>query len=880
MPMPAISFPLGEWVLQTHPRFSSLGLLWQIVTIALFLCVPCLLLVWLYIYEMRLVKRITAVTLLTLRLLGVFLLWSLVMWQPSLAKVEDEEQPTRVLVALDFSASMDLTDAQRSPLEKLRIARSLGLYPETKLPVAQLISEWIGHYQQKNAAPVWSDAPEGRRQKQLHADVLKLIEQRTRRELALGVLEGKAMKLLERLSQKHNVELVGFDHKLWKLPTQRIEEANREKKPSKNLSTDLQLPLSHTLQNTSDEGDLLGVLLLSDGQHNQAPRKATELGLFKKSEELKERNAPIFPILVAPSEGPKDLSVLAVVVPPNDVPKDTEAQVTAKILASGLPKQEFVVELVHDGKVIASKKKTISSKSEGTDVYDIPLSAKIPKVGRQKVNVRVRPMKKDVKEASTDNNVGDAFLRVAKDQARVLLVESDARWEYHYLESALDRDKTIKPDSVLFVQPRIKAIPEKELKKIDHPALKFPPWKKKSNPDPLLDYECIVLGDVSPDELNLADRKRIAAYVGDHGGTLIVIPGKRWMPLEFAKSPEDPIVKLLPIENMREVRPKSGFRLTKTVDGGTRPFLRLHPKDDVNARRWARLRPHYWGVIGKAKPGATTLAYAKPAELGIKLDSKQSPQQIARDHSVLVLQNYGFGRVLYVGVDSTWRWRFRVGDLYHHTFWGQVVRWAAAGKLLPSGNKYVRFGTQQPVYTKGEEVGIVARLSSLVEKLPDEVSAKIYDKDNPKKLIDSVILKRKPNTRFFEGKKKIRTGNFRVEMDIPGYNDELKKLQTAKKQQDIQDNTFAVLEPPDSEKARLDGNTPLLETLASMTGGETIALHDAERVLGLLESRMSPRQKHIEKKLWQDQPFTWYVLGVFLLFVSVEWIVRKSAGLP
>ena len=79
-------------------------------------------------------------------------------------------------------------------------------------------------------------------------------------------------------------------------------------------------------------------------------------------------------------------------------------------------------------------------------------------------------------------------------------------------------------------------------------------------------------------------------------------------------------------------------------------------------------------------------------EEGLPLSEREKRQ------AVVVRHNYGFGRVLFVGLDSTWRWRYKVGDLYHHRFWGQVVRWAASDQMLPAGNKYVRFGTREPVY--------------------------------------------------------------------------------------------------------------------------------------------------------------------------------------
>src|SRR5262249_56976700 len=81
-----------------------------------------------------------------------------------------------------------------------------------------------------------------------------------------------------------------------------------------------------------------------------------------------------------------------------------------------------------------------------------------------------------------------------------------------------------------------------------------------------------------------------------------------------------------------------------------------------------------------------------------------------RDNALVAWQNAGLGRVLYVGLDSTWRFRYRAGDTYHHRFWGQVILWAATDRALPVGNEAVRFGTRRPVYESGQEVEVMARL--------------------------------------------------------------------------------------------------------------------------------------------------------------------------
>jgi hypothetical protein len=117
-----------------------------------------------------------------------------------------------------------------------------------------------------------------------------------------------------------------------------------------------------------------------------------------------------------------------------------------------------------------------------------------------------------------------------------------------------------------------------------------------------------------------------------------------------------------------------------------------------------------WGVVGTAKPGATVLATA-----GTEQNSAQAGAP-DKTNALVARHNYGFGRVLFVGLESTWRWRYKAGDTYHHRFWGQVIRWAASEKPLLTGNDFLRFGPRKPAVPHGQEVELVARLSDAARR--------------------------------------------------------------------------------------------------------------------------------------------------------------------
>src|SRR5262249_9273082 len=142
-------------------------------------------------------------------------------------------------------------------------------------------------------------------------------------------------------------------------------------------------------------------------------------------------------------------------------------------------------------------------------------------------------------------------------------------------------------------------------------------------------------------------------------------------------------------------------------------------------------------------------------------------------------QSYGFGRVLYVGLDSTWRWRFKAGDTYHHRFWGQVVRWAASDKPLLTGNEFVRFGPRKPVVPYGQEVALGVRFSELARKLGPEAPAAArvlrLREGKPEEAVATVNLTR-PEARPRELEAKLRDlppGQYAVELAIPDLADQL-----------------------------------------------------------------------------------------------------------
>src|SRR4051794_31644567 len=110
-------------VLLLTPRWGEMPEFFQALLLLLICAVPLGLVVWLYRYELKLVARRAALSLLALRVVVLVLLLTLVCLEPTYARTEREELHGQVLVAVDVSDSMGVRDPQREPVEKLRLAR-------------------------------------------------------------------------------------------------------------------------------------------------------------------------------------------------------------------------------------------------------------------------------------------------------------------------------------------------------------------------------------------------------------------------------------------------------------------------------------------------------------------------------------------------------------------------------------------------------------------------------------------------------------------------------------------------------------------------------------------------------------------------------------
>lgn len=823
----------------------------------------------LYRYERRLVPRSLGFLLLALRVSAVLLIF-VALLEPVLTWAIDRTRTGRVVVAVDLSESMETIDKHASNAEKLRLARALGLYgtPET----SERIDQWIEAYE-NGEEPEWVTPAEvqdpdraavlaAARQEGVE-QAFRAVEQIPRKEIARQLLTNKSRPILDQIGELALLEVSVFAG-----DTAGSEPATLEQMiaaPPAELRPDVS-DLSRTVGASlpgAEETPLAAVIMLTDGRDNAHEDPARLLAQVRAS------GVPVYPVVIGSQERPKDLAISGI-DSPGTVYQDDHPLAKVTLRTAGYEGQPLTVELRRavDGATGEEESldepplltQTVTPTGSSATV-EFPLDA--TEIGRQRYLVSTAVQAGETRD---DNNSKPFSFHVVDDEADVLLLEGEARWEFRYLDAALKRDEHVKLEKVVFRQPYMGVLPDTFFPR----TLNLPANVDALSETPFGEFDALIIGDVASHHLTVDGWKLVDRFVREEGGTLVLIAGKSHMPLAYSSPILD---QLLPIENLSVIESKGadqtgppidrGFHLQLTPDGDAETMLQFDADEIENKRIWATLPGHMWGLRGVAKPGCTVWATALRA-------GEQPDLQSERENAVIVHQYLGAGQVLWIGVDSTWRWRHRVGDEYHHRFWGQLSRWAADFKAT-AGNEFVRFGPERPTIELGEDALFRARWTEqFLRRFPDlkarvEVTS-IEDPDGPP-VMTVELTPTETRPLVHEGRAAgLDSGEYRIRLVVE--NADLGDAEVV--------SEVAVTERVTSELSELTANRDLLQQIADATGGELFFPDQLDRLPQLFEGVRETEQIRDEVSLWDH----WLTLVVFCGLMGTEWVLRKLNGLP
>ena len=834
---------------------SSAILVFHLVAVVLAL----LLVVLLSGYERQLISKSLGYKLMLLRIAALAVILLMLM-QPTLQSTLEQKQTGRILVGIDLSDSMATTDEQASLAEKLRVVRGLEFIGTAA--TEERLNQWQKAFETQQE-PEWVDADESKAdesqqgglaqsRKELLQSLFGEIDQLRRSEIARRLLVATKDPLLDRLSQSHRVDLFVFAGKWTAIDRESL--ANTIKSPPVSLSTGM-TDLAMGLQPASNsEGNVVGTILLTDGR-DQANQNLSQIAAS-----LKMTNSPVYPVLIGSSYRPRDLSIL-LVEHPHSVYKGDHPQLKVAVGTAGFEGKTIDVELISDENPDATpiRKSVLCSGSHM--VIEFTLATEV--LGRQSYQVRI-PFQEG--ESRGDNNLRAFSFQVVDDRAKVLLVEGEARWEFRYLDAAFSRDTRIDFDHVLFEQPHLQVLPQPFFPR-QLPLLPVNPELFKTAG---FDQDLIVIGDVSPEHITEDHWQQLLKYVSE-GGTLVLSAGHQDFPLGHHSAALNqllPVNKLIPFQLADQTQAASprarGLPLQLTVEGQTQPMLQFSTELPENIGIWKGLPGQMWAMLGDAKPGATVWATTTlPAGQvqGLAADRKWG---------VIVHQYLGSGQVVWLGIDGTWRWRYRVGDQYHHRFWAQLARWAAAHKLS-AGNDFVRFGIDQENVEAGQPISVRARWTPpFLAKYPQiKPRAEVFLREGQMdRLVTTVnLLPVEGQVLQHEGRiAALAAGEYQIRLQANQADLGEKPIVTSLL---VQDRTSL-------EMSDLSVNRELLEKIAEASGGRLFLPDEVRNLPGMFRQFEATTVENQEVALWDRWPW----LMVLLSLLMGEWVLRKLNGLP
>lgn len=639
-------------------------------------------------------------------------------------------------------------------------------------------------------------------------------------------------------------------------------------------ATDLVAAMNTVLEQVPPD-DLAGMIMVSDGRHNRPGRVedvARRFGIL---------DAPVGIIATGSAEPPRDASVLDVKAP-EAIHLGDRMRVTASLKFDGYKGREAKVRLMKDQELVEERSIPVPQDHHREEVR----FTTVPKeggVGGYRIEIAALDG-----ERFADNNAWAFETSITDARTNVLIVEGTPRWEFRYLRNLFyGRDKSVHLQYVLLHPDRIEGQGDDSIfASASRPFGEAQATRLPASEDEWRKFDVIILGDIAPEAINSATWDTISKCVTERAALLVMIAGPRYMPHGItAQSGRN----LVPVETYEGHRTfytgnEEPFRFSLTTEGRSHPLTQQAGGEAANDMVWAGFPELNWRQPVKSlKDGAEVLltaagksgdsSFSGGAGLNAALDALAKRREREAASALLVTRQTGKGKVALLLTDRTWRLREGAGDLYHHRFWGNMVRWGA-GPVLRAGGARVRLGTDQLTYTADDRIKVTARLrdTDLNPVDDDDLKAELVSDGQVIASVPLAHVAESNGLHEAELAPIARPGRYEVRLR----GKQADRLAAEDGSQAVSAGFHVVGSRGPVELAETTLNEPLLDTVAGLSGGRVVKPENAGDLAGLFLKETNARKEMRETSLWDSA----LVLGLFALILSVEWVIRRGGGLP
>lgn len=597
--------------------------------------------------------------------------------------------------------------------------------------------------------------------------------------------------------------------------------------------TDLALALDEARRDASG-APLAGIVLITDGADNGDTPLAEALLA------LQAARIPVYPVGLGRERFERDVAVERV-----DLPRSTLRGAallgSVTLRARGLGGETVMLTVEDGGRIVAQERVAIP---RGSEILSVPVRVPPLEPGPREVRVSVKPV---AGELVTQDNVGQAAVRVRDRREKILYLEGHLRPEFAFLRRAATADSNLQLVGLM------RSAEGKFLRLGVDDSLELLGGFPTTRAD-LFRYRGLVLGSIEASFFTADQLRMIAEFVGERGGGLLALGGRA----AFGEGQFEgtPVAEVLPVAfaNRRadSAEPAPELKLSLTPAGLSSAALLLAPEGQDNLARWDSLPPltsvNRWLGL---KAGAVALANGAPVGGGAP-------------GPALAYHRYGRGKAIAFQPQDAWLWRMHsaipVDDQTHQRFWRQMLRW-----LLEDVPDRLEVAVTPDHPGPGQRVTIRAELvdSTFLRVNDGQAVARIA---SPLGAVDTVVLD------WALGRDGTYQGGF-VPRDVGAYRVE---VEAASGRDTLRaEPYFVTVADRGLDFVNAEMRAPLLRRIAAETGGR---FHTPETVDRLPEdARYTESGTTVTevKDLW-DMPVVFFALVALL---GAEWALRRRQGL-
>jgi uncharacterized membrane protein len=400
------------------------------------------------------------------------------------------------------------------------------------------------------------------------------------------------------------------------------------------------------------------------------------------------------------------------------------------------------------------------------------------------------------------------------------------------------------------------------------------------SPEELFRYDAIIIDDLEADFFLADQMKLIYDFVSRRGGGLLMMGGQESM--RQGSYDRTPIGEVLPIDLSREMKnPTGGVSMSLTRDGWLQPWIRLRSDEASENERIAAM-PTFKTINATSfvKPGALIMA---------EVQDDQETRWPA-----LVVQRFGKGRSAALCVGDLWRWRLNEGLRKLH---GPD----SSSPLLSDDGEG---GKTSDVIS--EDLGDHARacrqmIRWLVADVPKRLDLKVTEE--PASGVGSVRI-----TAFVRGVDFEARENADVKFKVTGPDGQVFELTgepsdstsgmfettvaaaqpgrwmvtataTGTEDNEVEPNvaeTGWASQPDQKEMKSVEVDRTFLQELATTTSGRLVELDELDSFVDELPASSAPLVEFWSWPIWHS----WWIFGIAIACLCVDWTTRRRAGLP